>query len=1306
MKTVNNCSKENPWPGLFSYTEYDKEFFFGREEEIDKITQRILNERLTIVFGASGSGKTSLLHAGIIPALNKKNCFPIKLRFNIQNGWNINYIHDQFIQQSKDKGYEYDENSEIFISNMQNESFWEYLHRIRIYNIENNYCLTSPIIIIDQFEELFTITDKENREKWVDQLVWAINNYKPPYLKEIEEDQNWSQIVNKDIINYRFVFVIREDYIGRLDELKNRIPMVMTNRIAIKKINKKQAFDIITKPSSGLFNKIAIEKLLGFVSSDDNDDYIEPSILSLTCRELNLKRIKNNDIIIDDSYITKYGQNIIADFYEDKIAQVSINTAEFIENQLITNSGHRNLFLLDENNISHYQILKSEIDKLIKDRILHKEELLNKRWIELSHDKLTSIVCEQKKIRESIKEKKRIKSVQNDVLFAYGRLEDENSLTFSDIGEVDLGKKSLRLFSFKQERKNKNGNLTDWLSDFPNTNYFELSFKDSDGNPINSSDGIYTIRIKYNDKRLVIQVAYFNNKLEPMLHKRGNHGFKFEYDENGNVIKKVFIGIDGNPKSLKEGYAIKKCDHNKDGYPSRVKYYDENDNPISHIEGNHGYISTYDKYGNEIKREFIDADDKKMTLQYGYSAIRMEYKNNLCSSMCYFNIDDEPCIDCYFNNGIKYEYDEKKRCIKQSYIGLNNELAYCADGYAISTLIYNEKDQPVFEKYYDTNNNQVCDTSGVYGTKFIYDEYERIKIVLNLDINDNPICDYYGVSKLMLEYDNLGRTNIITSYGINGNPVINLKESLNCYGWAFEYDELGRINKLTYLNPFGYITKNMHAISIVKLELDTQNRIIKRSFFNEFEKPTRDEDDSFGEIYEYYQNNKAYVYQHDVNGEKIIDKKSDIEFNSRNQPRKITILDKYNNIIKIEDDNYSTITKEYDKYENVIEEFFFNANQEPICDNDGAFGLKYEYNIKLNVAITYLSHDGKPIIGKDGYATKRFEYDDNRHINKVLFFDINNRLTSNIDGDYGVENKYDPIGNCIYKALLGLDGNPHDNKDGISIIIFEIRNKKEVKRAYFNCTNQPICGTEGYHRYEIIANNDNTLIIKNYYDVNDNLINTTNGYSTIRQEQKKNIFIDNQIVITYLNNLGVNVENKEKHYREVYSKDGDLLFIKDKNNRIIGKDNRTFIQKYWKLFSPIFSLIFLYYLIIHTNKAFISLFKKKAIPKEQNILFIIIGEIVELEMAYILGVKAGDIIIEYNDWNYFSTDQDNIVDSFKVEFENSMKKSKTILFARKTESNYTFFKLDFPQGFMGIRIISGNLIDSEFDVLKSNYNEK
>ncbi|MFG2133196.1 XRE family transcriptional regulator [Streptomyces sp. NPDC048751] len=58
-----------PYVGLRSFREEDAEWFFGRGQLVEELAERLERQRFVVVIGASGSGKSSLLRAGLVPHL-------------------------------------------------------------------------------------------------------------------------------------------------------------------------------------------------------------------------------------------------------------------------------------------------------------------------------------------------------------------------------------------------------------------------------------------------------------------------------------------------------------------------------------------------------------------------------------------------------------------------------------------------------------------------------------------------------------------------------------------------------------------------------------------------------------------------------------------------------------------------------------------------------------------------------------------------------------------------------------------------------------------------------------------------------------------------------------------------------------------------------------------------------------------------------------------------------------------------------------------------------------------------------------
>ena len=72
-----------PYPGLRPFERHESKVFFGRQQQVDELLQRLKKQKFLAVLGASGSGKSSLVRAGLLPGLEKGYMGEIGARWQI-----------------------------------------------------------------------------------------------------------------------------------------------------------------------------------------------------------------------------------------------------------------------------------------------------------------------------------------------------------------------------------------------------------------------------------------------------------------------------------------------------------------------------------------------------------------------------------------------------------------------------------------------------------------------------------------------------------------------------------------------------------------------------------------------------------------------------------------------------------------------------------------------------------------------------------------------------------------------------------------------------------------------------------------------------------------------------------------------------------------------------------------------------------------------------------------------------------------------------------------------------------------------
>ncbi|WGK64211.1 nSTAND1 domain-containing NTPase [Croceiramulus getboli] len=396
---------QRPFLGLRSFEEQHKSQFGGRDKEIEELFDLVGDHYLTVVYGDSGIGKTSLLKAGLMPRLRENFYFPIYTRIDFS-------AEKPPLDQLRDHIYSEMKELDDTIPAMGEESLWEYLHDLKLMN-----GLVTPVLLFDQFEELFTQGKNNDHVKdFVRELGDLAQNRIPASVKTKYKKQGKTVPSRYSKQNYHIVLSLREDYLARLDELKNHIPSIMNNGFRVVQMTISQALEAAIKPGKGLIDEpVAIEiiKKLPDVSQADFDVLnekgsdkqalkVEPFLLSLICDQLNEVRIEKGLPNIDKKIVAEFNvDDVIKSFYRETLKKFDSNVELAIENLLLDADGFRKLQPLKEFQ-SEYAISDDDIVKLVNSRIIRQENRNNVDYIELIHDVLRDVIKKKRDQRERI----------------------------------------------------------------------------------------------------------------------------------------------------------------------------------------------------------------------------------------------------------------------------------------------------------------------------------------------------------------------------------------------------------------------------------------------------------------------------------------------------------------------------------------------------------------------------------------------------------------------------------------------------------------------------------------------------------------------------------------------------------------------------------------------------------------------------------------------------------------------------------------------------------------------------------------
>lgn len=387
----------NPWLGLASYEETkgaeNDHQFCGRDEETLDVVRLIDNNLFITLYGSSGIGKTSLLRAGVIPILRRKDYFPLYVRLS-QEPKEISYA-EAIVQKIQNSGLTQESGTTTKHPEGNNRLYlWHYFATTRFYNECRE---VYPVIILDQFEEVFREGDKAKAELLLKQIYLLLNDE-----LEMPDEAGYSADTN-----YRFVASIREDFLFVLEDSidANSLDLYKNNRYRLRPMKPENAREVVLIPGKDCIEeseKEAIVKRIMDLATRPQSDAIDTLLLSLVCTGTYDKKA-GQKIALDDLSIWK--NNPMEVYYQEAVKGLSADQVRYIQQHLILEDGSRKRIdskevktALGENT---YQQLTQGKNRLFA--------LGDKGQVELLHDQLGMAIYEERKAFEEKERKKKFR---------------------------------------------------------------------------------------------------------------------------------------------------------------------------------------------------------------------------------------------------------------------------------------------------------------------------------------------------------------------------------------------------------------------------------------------------------------------------------------------------------------------------------------------------------------------------------------------------------------------------------------------------------------------------------------------------------------------------------------------------------------------------------------------------------------------------------------------------------------------------------------------------------------------------------
>jgi hypothetical protein len=365
-----------PYPGPRPFNAGEHCVFFGRDEETADLRDLIMSYQVVVLYSQSGAGKSSLVRAGLRPALLREHVRLLSARVGGDASPPTDTAGNIYLQNALSSLLR---KEEMDLTLSFSENLAAKLHR------KNEHVRRPVVIIFDQFEELFTAYP----DRWRD---------REGFFAVIHD------AVRTDS-ELRVVFVLREEHLAELDAYSDLMPLNFRIRYRLERLKEDAALEAIQRPAQTFHFCVPAEDARRLVTNlrqikvraagsirEAEGEYIEPVHLQVICHDMWRRRNEESRTLsapanvedIDATLACYYDLAIKRSAREARLRESSIRS--WFERELITPRGTRGLVFKGEH--STRGLPNSALALLEQEHIIRSEPRGTDSWYELTHDRL------------------------------------------------------------------------------------------------------------------------------------------------------------------------------------------------------------------------------------------------------------------------------------------------------------------------------------------------------------------------------------------------------------------------------------------------------------------------------------------------------------------------------------------------------------------------------------------------------------------------------------------------------------------------------------------------------------------------------------------------------------------------------------------------------------------------------------------------------------------------------------------------------------------------------------------------------
>ena len=385
-----------------------------------------------------------------------------------------------------------------------------------------------------------------------------------------------------------------------------------------------------------------------------------------------------------------------------------------------------------------------------------------------------------------------------------------------------------------------------------------------------SRGGIYYVQFVRDAEGRDVERRFLHSRGVPRPNDERAYGYRFDYDDAGRVVRQSALDADG-----QEAGEVTRYEYDANAALVLRRHEDGAEQPRWHKDGYVAVVYLRDAAGNITAQRFVGADGAPVPIGEGYAQLQFTPgPAGLPAEQSYLDVAGKLVPEAPVSIK-RFAYDARGNLVAENLLDAQRRPSVANEGIASFRIEYDAFDDPVLVRFYDAAGQPAAHQVGNHANRKRFDEHGNLVEQAFLGLDLQPIDTNYGAvirsdfdtrdtrtsfrffgadgkpfvrpdrgfAVALFKFDERGNRTEMELFGKDGERV---KNHVSVSHWAATYDDRGNQTEIRYFDERAQPTRMKFATSVTRNSYDRFGNAIASRYFAPNGAPDADADGGFG----------------------------------------------------------------------------------------------------------------------------------------------------------------------------------------------------------------------------------------------------------------------------------------------------------------------------------------------------------------------------------------------------------------------------------------------------------------------------